>query len=363
MAWTTSADPARCFAQDASGTDPSGPWARPRRADKAALLRTVPPVAALLHLAVLSELAFGLTGLARTHAASPSALAGLAVVSGLGLLLGLVWLSGSATRTHRELPIDRPAVAAAAPVSPVNQPPDFQVRSRADADSDPCWVALMAQVSHEIRTPLNAVLGFSDLMQQELYGPLGDPRYREYLEHIRSGGSALLRAAEDTLAMTSLAAGPAAGRGDRVALRTLADEVRETLGEEIRRRHITLQLAIEDDLEVEADRRGLRQAIVNLLTAAIRTSAPHGCVTIRARGADGFVDLACLVDRLADASTAPVVRESRAPGQGSAELYLLLARALLNLQGCSLAENRAGAAGWRMSTRLVRAAQQELALA
>jgi hypothetical protein len=336
-----------------------------RRADKAALLRTVPPVAAFLHLAVLSELAFGLTGLARTHAASPSALAGLAVVSGLGLLLGLVWLSGSAARDGRASPTDLPAVALAAapPGPPESRSTDFQVRDRADAGSDPCWVALMAQVSHEIRTPLNAVLGFSDLMQQELYGPLGDPRYREYLDHIRLGGSALLRAAEDTLAMTSLAAAPATGQGDRVALRALTDEVTEMLGEEVRRRGITLRVSIADDLEVEADRRGLRQAIVNLVTATVRKSAPQAGVSIQARGGNGFVDLACVVDSLAEAATAPAGHKAHVPGQGSAELYLLLARALLNLQQCSLAEERAGTAGWRMSTRLVRAAQHELAFA
>ncbi len=66
------------------------------------------------------------------------------------------------------------------------------------------WGELMARVSHELRTPLNAVIGFSDVMNAELFGPVGNPRYREYARHIRDCGRELLKSAEDTLAMTCL---------------------------------------------------------------------------------------------------------------------------------------------------------------
>ena len=55
------------------------------------------------------------------------------------------------------------------------------------------WGELMARVSHELRTPLNAVIGFSDVMQSELLGPVGHPRYREYARHIGECGRDLLK--------------------------------------------------------------------------------------------------------------------------------------------------------------------------
>ena len=61
---------------------------------------------------------------------------------------------------------------------------------------------LMAQMSHELRTPLNAVIGFSEVMLRELYGPLGHARYQEYAHHISESGGRLLKSSEDALAVT-----------------------------------------------------------------------------------------------------------------------------------------------------------------
>ena len=73
----------------------------------------------------------------------------------------------------------------------------------------------MAQMSHELRTPLNAVIGFSEVMLRELYGPLGHARYQEYAHHISESGGRLLKSSEDALAVTeamsALIADPAHG--------------------------------------------------------------------------------------------------------------------------------------------------------
>ena len=58
---------------------------------------------------------------------------------------------------------------------------------------------LVAALSHDLRTPLNAVIGFSDVMQRELFGPLGHDRYRDYAVHIRDSGEQLLKAAENII--------------------------------------------------------------------------------------------------------------------------------------------------------------------
>lgn len=69
----------------------------------------------------------------------------------------------------------------------------------------------LATIGHEIRTPLNAVIGFSEAMQHELHGPLGNDRYRDYAVHIRESGEQLLRAAETMLMRSHVAASASEG--------------------------------------------------------------------------------------------------------------------------------------------------------
>lgn len=69
-------------------------------------------------------------------------------------------------------------------------------------DRDEPVAGLMASMGHDLRTPLNAIIGFSDIMQQELHGPLGSERYQSYAGHIRDSGVSLLQAIERTLAVT-----------------------------------------------------------------------------------------------------------------------------------------------------------------
>ena len=66
------------------------------------------------------------------------------------------------------------------------------------------WADLMSRVNHDLRTPLNAVIGFSEVMALEMFGPLGNERYKEYVRYIRDSASDLLKSAEDTLALTAL---------------------------------------------------------------------------------------------------------------------------------------------------------------
>jgi His Kinase A (phospho-acceptor) domain len=75
----------------------------------------------------------------------------------------------------------------------------------------------LALIGHDLRTPLNAVIGFADLMAQEVYGPIGHPKYREYARHVRDSGRALLEVAHNVMAirddaMSGPSAGPAQGR-------------------------------------------------------------------------------------------------------------------------------------------------------
>ena len=70
------------------------------------------------------------------------------------------------------------------------------------------WAKLTAHMSHELRTPLNAVLGFSEMMSNEVFGPLGSSCYSAYARDIHASGRLLLKSAEDALAITALLTAP-----------------------------------------------------------------------------------------------------------------------------------------------------------
>jgi signal transduction histidine kinase len=138
-------------------------------------------------------------------------------------------------------------------------------------------------MSHELRTPLNAVIGFSEVMANEVFGPLGNERYREYAESIRGSGTHLLGLINDVLDMSRLNAGEL--KLSREELR-VGDLIAEAVGV------ITLQAEASDvslieDVEpwlpmMRVDRRRMRQVLVNLLTNAVKFTPSEGTVRISA---------------------------------------------------------------------------------
>jgi len=188
------------------------------------------------------------------------------------------------------------------------------------------WADLMARISHEIRTPLNAVIGFSDLMEREIFGPLGNDRYRDYLAHIRDSGEALLRSAEDTLALSSMLAVSAPDqRVQSSSLLALAHDAWLFVEPQASRRGITLAIAIPDTLDVAGDRRAFRQALSNLMIEAVVRADDERRIEIKAVAHGDTVRVKV---------AAPHAQTNCRPSQPS--LPVCVARALLELQGTSL---------------------------
>lgn len=206
---------------------------------------------------------------------------------------------------------------------------------------------LMARVSHELRTPLNAVIGFSDVMTAELLGPVGHPRYREYVRHIRDSGRELLKSAEDALAMTALLASMEPERPcESVNLARLADDAWSFHGEAARRRGISLSLHLDDEIEVLAESRPLRQALVNLIAEAVARAPEGGAVRLGARGIGEHAEI--------ELSAAVPSGSESTPHS----LALSLARALLELQGATLFVGETDRE-WRAVIRLHRVLQAD----
>src|SRR6185503_9157140 len=99
---------------------------------------------------------------------------------------------------------------------------------RADAANE-SKSAFLAAMSHELRTPLNAVIGFSELVLSECFGPIGSPRYKEYIRDIGKSGGHLLSLINDVLDLSRLDAGQANLQLEAVVLDELLEDVRRMM--------------------------------------------------------------------------------------------------------------------------------------
>ncbi|MBI2323547.1 MAG: HAMP domain-containing histidine kinase [Chloroflexi bacterium] len=150
----------------------------------------------------------------------------------------------------------------------------------------------LANMSHELRTPLNAIIGFTDVMIQEMFGPL-NAKQKEYLEDVRSSGTHLLTLINDILDLSKIEAG-------RVELDvtefSLADAIENalTLVRERAARHgISLSADVAPDVgTVSADERKMKQIVVNLLSNAVKFTHEGGWVGITARREGDCIDVA-----------------------------------------------------------------------
>lgn len=140
------------------------------------------------------------------------------------------------------------------------------------------WLDVLHRLHHDIRTPLNAVIGFSDIMQLEMHGPLGHRRYREYATHIRESGDLLLRAAEETLVVTALLANTTVHKRGPVCLRTMLDKVwrKAGLGSAIGQRPISLDCSA----EVHAAPRVFEQALLFVLRHMDSIQSGPGAIVV-----------------------------------------------------------------------------------
>ncbi|WAC27245.1 PAS domain-containing sensor histidine kinase [Ancylobacter sp. SL191] len=144
----------------------------------------------------------------------------------------------------------------------------------------------LANMSHELRTPLNAIIGFSELMESGLFGPLGSDKYNEYCRDIRDSGRYLLDVINDILDMSRIEAG-------RVQLNLQPTNLEEIVTDAIRvmsvradEKHLSIVSEADEAVTIEADRRALKQITLNLISNAIKFTPEHGRITIRTRASN-----------------------------------------------------------------------------
>lgn len=145
--------------------------------------------------------------------------------------------------------------------------------------------AFLATMSHELRTPLNAVLGFSEIMTSEAFGPLGSPNYREYARDIHDSGAHLLRIINDVLDLSKVEAGRFELNRCLIDFGEAVDAALRFVRERGKRAGLTVVGQVEPELPaVSADERLVRQCLLNLLSNAIKFTPAGGTVMVSVRG-------------------------------------------------------------------------------
>jgi two-component system cell cycle sensor histidine kinase PleC len=202
----------------------------------------------------------------------------------------------------------------------------------------------LANISHELRTPLNAVIGFSEVMQQALFGPLGHAKYQEYARDIYASGTYLLEVINDILDMSKIEAGRLSLDVSSVDLADIIADSVKVVSQAAAERNITLSRQGPHHLTLEADRRALKQVFLNLLSNAVKFTRDGGSVEVHLSRARGAVKIA-IKDTGIGIPEADIAKLGRPfeqvenqfskSHQGSG-LGLAISRALVELHGGSL---------------------------
>ncbi len=146
----------------------------------------------------------------------------------------------------------------------------------------------LSTMSHELRTPLNAVLGFSDLLADEAYGPLND-RQRRYVEHIHTGGKHLLTLISDILDLSKIEAGRMELTNESLRVEAIFGEVLSVMRPLADKKSQSLSKNSQPGLVVRADSVRIKQVLMNLLGNAIKFTPKGGNIEVRAHLAGGRV--------------------------------------------------------------------------
>jgi signal transduction histidine kinase len=150
----------------------------------------------------------------------------------------------------------------------------------------------LAMMSHELRTPLNAVIGFSDLMRLQAFGPVGSERYLEYASDIHDSARHLLSLINDILDLSKIERGSLKPDDDILDVDATVAAVETLVKDRAERGHVALELQVpEDPPPLRGDSRQVKQMLANLVTNAIKFTDPGGTVSIAVRcdASEGYV--------------------------------------------------------------------------
>lgn len=152
----------------------------------------------------------------------------------------------------------------------------------------------LANMSHELRTPLNAIIGFSEIMQNEMFGEIGNDHYTEYARDIHESGMHLLYVINDILDLSKIEAGKLSAILSEVALSDAIETSVRLVRQNAADANVTVETRIVGPLpKIQVDQRMLKQMLMNLLSNAIKFTPDGARIRVSARQLDhDFVEIA-----------------------------------------------------------------------
>jgi two-component system cell cycle sensor histidine kinase PleC len=149
----------------------------------------------------------------------------------------------------------------------------------------------LANMSHELRTPLNAIIGFSEIMQAQMFGPMGSEKYAEYSRDIHRSGQFLLDVINDILDMSKIEAGRVQLEFETVQVDAALDEVMRLIGPRAYEGRVSIERCVPPGLTLRADKRAFKQVLINLLANAVKFTPEGGTVSVTTSSSEAAVDV------------------------------------------------------------------------
>ncbi len=224
-------------------------------------------------------------------------------------------------------------------LSALNQ--DFQIEKERAEAANLAKSQFLANMSHELRTPLNAIIGFSEILQARMFGPLGSEKYEEYTCDIHNSGIHLLRLINDILDMSKIEAGQMQLSCEQLDIAPIIDETIRLVSVNAEKKNITVEQSIDAKLTLAADQRAIKQILLNLLSNAAKFTEEGGRINVRARRTSQAVTITIADSGIGiPAANLPKigqpfeqVQNQFSKSQGGSGLGLAISRSLTELHG------------------------------
>ena len=218
----------------------------------------------------------------------------------------------------------------------------------------------LAHLSHDIRTPLNHIIGFAEMMRHQTYGPLGDPRYADYVQSIKQSGEHLLASFATILDLAEFESGAKVLRSEPVVVDDLLDSVLDRFHGQAQRAGIAFVRCAPCQAVVLGDRMGLARMVGNIMENSLRFTPKGGSITLAAFAArDGVVieitdtGVGMSEERLATLSQPFALGDATFTREGVGQgLGISIARAIAEQSGGKLAIDSSPALGTTVAISL-----------
>jgi PAS domain S-box-containing protein len=176
----------------------------------------------------------------------------------------------------------------AAELSATNQ--ELERRNREIERADRLKSEFLASMSHELRTPLHTIIGFSEILAEELEGPVNE-KQRRFINHIHHDSLHLLELINDILDLSKIESGRVELRPETFALDASVEEVRTSILPQADAKSIAISAGIPAGISLRADRTRVKQILLNLLSNAVKFTPAGGKISVNAALRNGFAEI------------------------------------------------------------------------